>query len=65
MGVVALIQPRGIFIIISMVMFMTTLVTSTVQYFKDKSNQKKRKERRYRVYTAYLEEKTERVAGIV
>ncbi|PLR82277.1 type VII secretion protein EssC [Bacillus sp. V33-4] len=57
MGVVALIQPRGIFIIISMVMFMTTMVTSSVQYFKDKSTQKKRKERRYRVYTQYLENK--------
>ncbi|PLR75551.1 type VII secretion protein EssC [Bacillus sp. V3-13] len=57
MGVVALIQPRGIFIIISMVMFMTTMVTSTVQYFKDKSTQKKRKERRRRVYTQYLENK--------
>jgi len=57
MGVVALLQPRGIFILISMVMFMTTMVTSTVQYFKDKSNQKRRKERRFRVYTAYLEEK--------
>ncbi|MBP3039684.1 type VII secretion protein EssC [Bacillaceae bacterium Marseille-Q3522] len=57
MGVVALIQPRGIFIIISMVMFMTTLVTSTVQYFKDRGTQKKRKEKRRRVYTQYLEMK--------
>ncbi|USK84004.1 type VII secretion protein EssC [Peribacillus asahii] len=57
MGIVALIQPRGIFIIISMVMFMTTLVTSTVQFFKDKGTQKKRKERRRRIYTHYLENK--------
>ncbi|WP_282142496.1 type VII secretion protein EssC [Cytobacillus oceanisediminis] len=64
MGIVALIQPRGIFIIISMVMFMTTLVTSTVQYFKDKSNQKKRKERRHRVYTAYLEEKRKELQAL-
>ncbi|MDQ0273312.1 type VII secretion protein EssC [Cytobacillus purgationiresistens] len=57
MGVVALIQPRGIFIIITMVMFMTTLVTSSVQYFKDRSNQKRKKEKRYKVYTLYLENK--------
>ena len=57
MGVVALIQPRGIFIIISMVMFMTTLVTSTVHYFRDKGDKKRRKERRHRVYTTYLENK--------
>ena len=57
MGIVALIQPRGIFIIISLVMFMTTLVTSTVQFFKDKGIQKKRKERRRRIYRQYLETK--------
>lgn len=57
MGVVALIQPRGIFIIITMVMFMTTLITSSVQYFKDKSNRKRKKARRYKVYTNYLETK--------
>lgn len=40
MGIVAIVIPRGIFIIISMVMFTTTLVTSTVQFFKDKSNKR-------------------------
>ena len=57
MGIVAMIQPRGIFIIVSMVMFMTTLVTSSVQFFKDKRTRKKQKERRHRVYTLYLENK--------
>ena len=57
MGIVAIIQPRGIFIIVSMVMFMTTLVTSSVQFFKDKQTRKKQKERRHRVYTLYLENK--------
>lgn len=57
MGVVALIQPRGIFIIITMVMFMTTLITSSVQYFKDRSTQKRNKEKRKKVYTLYLENK--------
>ncbi|WP_113926836.1 type VII secretion protein EssC [Bacillus sp. P14.5] len=57
MGIVALVIPRGIFIIISMVMFTTTLVTSTVQFFKDKRNRKQSKERRTRIYTQYLESK--------
>jgi DNA segregation ATPase FtsK/SpoIIIE, S-DNA-T family len=57
MGVVALIQPRGIFILISIVMFATTLVTSTVQYFRERKNRKTRKEKRRRIYTNYLEQK--------
>lgn len=57
MGLVAILVPRGIFIIVSLVMFMTTLVTSTVQYFKDRGNQKKAKERRKRIYTNYLHTK--------
>ncbi|MBD1379771.1 type VII secretion protein EssC [Metabacillus arenae] len=57
MGIVALVAPRGIFIIISMVMFGMTLITSTVQFFKEKGNYKRRKERRQRVYTVYLENK--------
>ncbi|MBA4536974.1 type VII secretion protein EssC [Bacillus aquiflavi] len=57
MGIVALVHPRGIFIIISIVMFITTLFTSTVQFFKDKANQKRRQEKRRRVYTIYLENK--------
>ncbi|CAM4006563.1 type VII secretion protein EssC [Mesobacillus zeae] len=64
MGIVALISPRGIFIIVSMVMFITTLVTSTVQYFKDKSLQKKRKERRRVVYTRYLETKRQELQDL-
>lgn len=59
MGVVMIVQPRGIFILISIVMFTTTMVTSTVQYFKDKKKQKLRAERRLRVYTRYLEQKRE------
>jgi len=57
MGLVAFLIPRGIFIIVSLVMFMTTLVTSTVQYFKDRGNQKKSKERRKRIYSNYLQSK--------
>lgn len=57
MGIVTLIQPRGIFIIVTMVMFVTTLVTSTVQYFRDKKNVKEKNEKRIRVYTLYLENK--------
>ena len=57
MGIVAMIQPRGIYIIVSLVMFIMTLVTSTVQFFKDKGIHKRRKERRRRIYTQYLENK--------
>ncbi|MFD0051707.1 type VII secretion protein EssC [Actinomycetes bacterium NPDC127524] len=59
MGVVAYIQPRGIFILISIVMFTTTIFTSTVQYIKDRKSRKKRESRRLRVYTRYLEQKRE------
>lgn len=55
MGLVALLIPRGIFIIISISMFLMTLVTSTVQYFKDKKRRKLNEEKRRRVYTAYLQ----------
>src|SRR5690625_3727848 len=57
MGLVAIIRPRGIFILISLAMFGTTLVTSTVQFFKEKRKQKEREEKRYRLYTRYLEDK--------
>lgn len=56
-GIVALIRPRGIFIIISIFMFATTLITSTTYYFREKRNFKKRKEKRRKVYTQYLESK--------
>ena len=64
MGLVAILVPRGIFIIVSLVMFMTTLVTSTVQYFKDKGNQKRSKERRKRIYTNYLETKRQELQNL-
>ncbi|MBM7694488.1 S-DNA-T family DNA segregation ATPase FtsK/SpoIIIE [Peribacillus deserti] len=57
MGIIALIQPRGLFILISIVMFGTTMVTSTVQYFKDKKNRKERRKKRKELYTKYLEQK--------
>ncbi|MBM7649222.1 S-DNA-T family DNA segregation ATPase FtsK/SpoIIIE [Bacillus ectoiniformans] len=57
MGIIAIIQPRGLFLLISVVMFATTLVTSTVQYFKDKKQRKESKEKRHRIYTNYLEQK--------
>lgn len=57
MGIVALIQPRGIFIVVSMAMFIMTLITSSVQYFKEKSQRKRREEKRQRVYSLYLENK--------
>ncbi|WP_026693088.1 type VII secretion protein EssC [Peribacillus kribbensis] len=57
MGLVAILQPRGLFILISLVMFGTTMVTSTFQYFKDKKSRKERKKKRRILYTRYLEGK--------
>ena len=57
MGVVAMVRPRGIFILISITMFTTTLVTSTFQYFREKKKQREKKEKRIRLYTRYLEQK--------
>lgn len=57
MGLVALLIPRGIFILISIVMFSMTIITSTIQYFKEKTSRKEQEERRKRVYSNYLEEK--------
>ncbi|WP_110112138.1 type VII secretion protein EssC [Bacillus sp. CGMCC 1.16541] len=59
MGTIAIIQPRGLFMIISVMMFTTTMFVSTVQYFKDKKQRKIRSERRNRIYTKYLETKRE------
>ena len=47
----------GIFIVVSMAMFIMTLITSSVQYFKEKSQRKRREEKRQRVYSLYLENK--------
>src|SRR5699024_3134316 len=55
--VVAMVRPRGIFILISITMFTTTLVTSTFQYFREKKKQREKKEKRIRLYTRYLEQK--------
>src|SRR5690625_2684710 len=57
MGVVAMVRPRGIFILISITMFTTTLITSTFQYFREKKKERERNEKRVRLYTRYLEEK--------
>lgn len=57
MGIVALLIPRGIFIIISATMFTVTLITSTVNYFRERKIRKQKEEKRQRVYTRYLKEK--------
>ncbi|WP_027409952.1 type VII secretion protein EssC [Anoxybacteroides tepidamans] len=64
MGVIALIQPRGIFILISLVMFVTTIVTSTAQYIREKRMRRTRKEKRRRIYTTYLEQKREELQAL-
>ncbi|MFC4024361.1 type VII secretion protein EssC [Oceanobacillus longus] len=64
MGVVALVRPRGIFILISVVMFGTTIITSTVQYFREKKKQRERKAKRKRLYTRYLEKKRQDLQSV-
>lgn len=61
MALVAIYIPRGIFVIISITMFLTVLVTSTVQYFRDKKKDKRNAEKRLRVYTVYLENMREQL----
>jgi DNA segregation ATPase FtsK/SpoIIIE, S-DNA-T family len=55
MGAVAILMPRGIFVLISIAMFLMVLVTSTVQYVKDRKKRKRNDEKRHRVYTTYLQ----------
>ncbi len=59
MGIVAMVNPRGIFMLISVAMFTTTIFTSSIQYFRDKKKTRLKKERRFRVYKRYLESKRE------
>ncbi|PTR47887.1 type VII secretion protein EssC [Geobacillus thermodenitrificans] len=63
-GAVALIQPRGVFIMISIAMFATTIVTSTAQYMREKKARQMRKEKRRRIYTNYLEQKREELQAL-
>lgn len=55
MGLIAILIPRGVYVLISISMFLLVLITSTVQYFKDRKKRKLNAEKRLRVYTAYLE----------
>lgn len=55
MSLVVIFIPRGLFIIISISMFIVTLITSTAQYFRERKRRKRQEEKRRRVYTAYLE----------
>ncbi|MGR9049160.1 type VII secretion protein EssC [Halobacillus faecis] len=64
LGAVAFLIPRGIFIIISVMMFATTLITSTLQYFREKRRKRNREEKRNRVYTRYLKEKREELQNL-
>ncbi|MCM3491296.1 type VII secretion protein EssC [Alkalihalophilus marmarensis] len=64
MGMVALLIPRGVFIIISIVMFTTTIFTSTIQYFREKKKRKIKLATRLRVYNRYLEQKREELQAL-
>lgn len=63
-GFIAVINPRGIFMLISIMMFTMTIFTSSVQFFRDKKKHKIRSEKRLKVYTRYLEEKREQLDAL-
>ncbi|MCL1631244.1 FtsK/SpoIIIE N-terminal domain-containing protein [Sporolactobacillus sp. CPB3-1] len=59
MAVVLFVQPSGIYMLISIVMFLSTLVTSVYQYFRETKQAKLRRKERQKNYTHYLKEKRE------
>ncbi len=63
-GFVAILNPRGIFMLISIMMFTVTIFTSTIQYFRDKKKHKNRSAKRLRIYTRYLEQKREELDSL-
>lgn len=64
MGVISIIQPRGIFILISLTMFTMSIITSTIQYFREKKKQKEQNKKRVQLYTTYLENKRDELYNL-
>lgn len=56
-GVIMMIRPRGIFVIMSIAMFTMTIITSTVQYFKERNRVKEENKKRKKLYSKYLVDK--------
>ncbi|TGA99992.1 type VII secretion protein EssC [Sporolactobacillus shoreae] len=59
MVAVLFIQPSGIYMLISIVMFLSTIVTSVFSYFRESRRSKERGRERKDNYTKYLKEKRE------
>jgi S-DNA-T family DNA segregation ATPase FtsK/SpoIIIE len=59
MAVVLIVQPSGIYMLISIVMFLSTIVTSVYQYVRESKQTKVRRTERKENYTNYLKEKRE------
>ena len=57
MGVITMIRPRGIFILMSIAIFTMTIITSSVQYFKERKRVKEKNIKRKELYTKYLKDK--------
>jgi len=57
MGAIMMIRPRGIFILISITMFTMTIITSSVQYFKERKRVKEENKKRKRLYKQYIDQK--------
>lgn len=53
-GVIMMIRPRGIFVLMSITMFTMTIITSSVQYFRERKKVKEDNEKRKELYSKYL-----------
>lgn len=59
MSVVLIVQPTGIYMLLSIVMFLSTIFTSGYQYFRESRRTKEHQKERTANYTGYLKEKRE------
>ncbi|WP_353949249.1 type VII secretion protein EssC [Sporolactobacillus sp. Y61] len=64
MGLVLIIQPSGIYMLLSIVMFVSTIITSSYQYFRDSRREKARRHERETNYTHYMTEKREELNSL-
>lgn len=63
-GTITIFVPRGVFVIISITMFMAVLVTSTINFFKERKKRKENEAKRRRVYAAYMANLREELDGL-
>ncbi|WP_332238748.1 type VII secretion protein EssC [Sporolactobacillus sp. KGMB 08714] len=59
MSIVLIVQPTGIYMLLSIVMFLSTIFTSGYQYMRESKHAKEHQKERKANYTGYLREKRE------